>query len=554
MAKHGRLMTSSRYLLLSSDSESLARGASRILCHLQHVRKMLLELVQMLYTANHMNRTITEVSETDTFKALGRAPRQAAPSEGPPDLTPLSWSEIELWRYKPTHYKHPMARWIRSYPANYAFTADLAQELASEYTYRWGKVHACERHLAWLRAHPPPFPSREGIMAIAPAPGQLQCSGPWAADKLAYTTVLTLEPEGAAAAMEAEEEAAEALAASSTGAGRGAAQASAGGAAASTGSGVLAPRAAALPVDSTSQQVAAEGGIPGEMEDDDADNDDADDDDDDDDGNAVAGAVDADTSVAAAAGAGDTSGGAGQAAAGRRRGRASSAAAAAAAKAPTEYWAIEGMPPGCSPVPLCMPLEYRRPNAVEGYRAYYNGAKAGGPAGPYTKRPPPDWLRIPPERGGPAVDGDEASEEADGDNDSEDQDEGAAVAHADTTGSAGVPTSAQRSRSDAGAGAPAAGSSVGSSRSAPRLGRGTATTATVESVSGGSGSVSAPATPVRITRSGAAGLSPAVRAVSAASQAGSTLAIARSPLGGLPQRLDEALTITGRKRSRPEQA
>src|SRR4051812_9301519 len=37
-----------------------------------------------------------------------------------------------------------------------------------------------------------------------------------------------------------------------------------------------------------------------------------------------------------------------------------------------------------------MPPEYRRPDAVEAYRAYYVGAKM--PIATYTKRPAPVWL------------------------------------------------------------------------------------------------------------------------------------------------------------------
>jgi len=57
-----------------------------------------------------------------------------------------------------------------------------------------------------------------------------------------------------------------------------------------------------------------------------------------------------------------------------------------------EYWAVEGIPPGCTPVPLAMFPQFRQPNAVAAYRAFYQGAKAA--FSDYTRRAPPEWLRL----------------------------------------------------------------------------------------------------------------------------------------------------------------
>lgn len=513
---------------------------------------MLLELVQMLYTASHMNRRLGDSSETDTFKALGRAPRQAAPSAGPPDLTPLTWDELAPFAYKPTHYKHPMARWIRAYPANYAFAGDLAQGLAAEYTYRWGKVHACERHLAWLRAHPPPFPARDGALAIVPAPGLLTASGPWAAGKQAYASITPSPADSSDAAVSESR-----------------AHADISGGVRDAAAATVAPDASVADVDATSQQVAAEGGIPGEVEEEDTD--------DDEDEDAAAGPT-VETAAASDPGAGR-----------RTVSRAGRASVASSSKPPSqpEYWAVDGIPPGCSPVPLCMPLEYRGPNAAEAYRAYYNGAKAGGPAGPYTTRPQPDWLRIPPERGGPPEDtggaGAASSAMAAAPGSTSSNTTSTVSSRTIGTATATGSTSATGSRSGSSGGGAAASltslqpgatttsvpllssSSAGGSARTPRPSRSGArqadaalTEAQTASASVG-GSQPQPGdadietglvTPVRLTRSGAAGLSPSLRALVVVAPNASS---APSPSVGLPQRLDEALTLTGRKRSRPEQ-
>jgi hypothetical protein len=55
--------------------------------------------------------------------------------------------------YSATHVNHPSAVWVRQSDKNYDWLFSLFQSLMSEYTYRYGKVHACsklEMHLARL--------------------------------------------------------------------------------------------------------------------------------------------------------------------------------------------------------------------------------------------------------------------------------------------------------------------------------------------------------------------------------------------------------------------
>jgi len=102
----------------------------------KHVVKMILEIVQMLYTAHHILKT-------------------------PKDKLPENY-------YKPIrNYNHPMAIWIRARTKNYIFSCEIAKELSKEYTYRYRKVHSCDKHLEWLIENIPDiFYKFEGMSKI----------------------------------------------------------------------------------------------------------------------------------------------------------------------------------------------------------------------------------------------------------------------------------------------------------------------------------------------------------------------------------------------------
>ena len=87
----------------------------------KHVVKMLLEVVQMLYTAHILHKT----------------------TNLPPD------------HYKISYQKHPTSIWIRTHVNNYIFASQLAVHLAEEYTHRYGKIHSCEHHARWLKDNIP---------------------------------------------------------------------------------------------------------------------------------------------------------------------------------------------------------------------------------------------------------------------------------------------------------------------------------------------------------------------------------------------------------------
>ena len=61
--------------------------------------------------------------------------------------------------YKPARKTwHPSIRWVAESTANYDWTVQLLEELCKEYTFRYGKTHACERFVQLFRdtiGHPP---------------------------------------------------------------------------------------------------------------------------------------------------------------------------------------------------------------------------------------------------------------------------------------------------------------------------------------------------------------------------------------------------------------
>jgi len=59
--------------------------------------------------------------------------------------------------YKLTHANHPCAKWTRRSLSNYIWLTELGLELCKEYTHRYGKIHATEKHIQTLAENLPPI-------------------------------------------------------------------------------------------------------------------------------------------------------------------------------------------------------------------------------------------------------------------------------------------------------------------------------------------------------------------------------------------------------------
>lgn len=56
--------------------------------------------------------------------------------------------------YLPVHQKHPCTLWAGQTVENYRWLWSLGKALCAEYTFRYNKVHGCERILSILRCPP----------------------------------------------------------------------------------------------------------------------------------------------------------------------------------------------------------------------------------------------------------------------------------------------------------------------------------------------------------------------------------------------------------------
>jgi hypothetical protein len=102
----------------------------------KHVVKMILESTQLLWTAQR-------IAWGDRLDLPADTPTTRNGQQG----------------YKATHKNHPCAIWARASIANYRWLCALAAALVDEYHYRYPAAgpHACEPHIQWLAAHPPPL-------------------------------------------------------------------------------------------------------------------------------------------------------------------------------------------------------------------------------------------------------------------------------------------------------------------------------------------------------------------------------------------------------------
>ena len=105
----------------------------------KHCVKMILEYAQLLSTAHRYLDGIL----TTGLSQSGRKRKQYILEDNREHLL-----------YSATHINHPSAIWVRKSDANYAWLFRMFGALMDEYTYRYGKIHACER-LADALSHRP---------------------------------------------------------------------------------------------------------------------------------------------------------------------------------------------------------------------------------------------------------------------------------------------------------------------------------------------------------------------------------------------------------------
>lgn len=119
----------------------------------KHVVKMLLESVQMLYTAHWI--AVFPVLLTQ------KAPIHVSKLQKTLPIPPPLRRAPAAKPYRPVHVHHPCSVWVRTSRANYQWLADLALALAQEHAFRWpaSPPHSCTAHAIWLATHPPSLPN-----------------------------------------------------------------------------------------------------------------------------------------------------------------------------------------------------------------------------------------------------------------------------------------------------------------------------------------------------------------------------------------------------------
>jgi hypothetical protein len=112
----------------------------------KHCIKMILEYAQLLSTAHRV---------LDGTLSVGLS------ASGRKKTSYVLMDQREPVLYSATHINHPSAIWVRQSYANYVWLYHMWVALMAEYTYRYGKIHACvklEDELMYPPTNIPAFP------------------------------------------------------------------------------------------------------------------------------------------------------------------------------------------------------------------------------------------------------------------------------------------------------------------------------------------------------------------------------------------------------------
>lgn len=128
----------------------------------RHVCKMAIEYAQLLCTAHR-------VLDGTEYKRLSANNRSIKAWRLP--------DEREERMMKPTMMNHPSAIWVRHSDKNYLWLYSLWCELLKEFTYRYGKTHACARLIPDLAVLPTNIPVAEFTEPTPAMPDSCKVSG-----------------------------------------------------------------------------------------------------------------------------------------------------------------------------------------------------------------------------------------------------------------------------------------------------------------------------------------------------------------------------------------
>ena len=120
----------------------------------KHCVKMILEYAQLLSTAHRY----LDGSVSTRLSKSGRKQQH---------YTLMDQRDSIL--YSATHINHPSAIWVRQSESHYRWLFTLWIELMREYTFRYGKIHACARLIGELNKPPKNIEFGNGFAEPTPA-------------------------------------------------------------------------------------------------------------------------------------------------------------------------------------------------------------------------------------------------------------------------------------------------------------------------------------------------------------------------------------------------
>lgn len=128
----------------------------------KHLVKMILEYAQLLSTAHR----VLDGTPTISVGKTGRKQTRYIIGDDRNDIL-----------YSATHINHPSAVWARQSDKNYDWLFSLFQALMTEYTYRYGKVHACSKLELQLANIPKNIPQKPFTEPTPAMPDDLKVPG-----------------------------------------------------------------------------------------------------------------------------------------------------------------------------------------------------------------------------------------------------------------------------------------------------------------------------------------------------------------------------------------
>ena len=127
---------------LSTDPKECAKWHND-----KHVVKMIIEYAQLMSTAHRMLDGELWYDKTSNGRRIARWKH------------PIK--DMDDGLMKASHVNHPSAVWVRQSYNNYMWLYYLWRELLKEYTYRYGKHHACEKYAVFLQDFPKNIPAKD---------------------------------------------------------------------------------------------------------------------------------------------------------------------------------------------------------------------------------------------------------------------------------------------------------------------------------------------------------------------------------------------------------